>query len=101
MVKNHFHLALDTQLPNATFHSPERNAIEGGGSGSRSGPNLHREVTFGVRRPILLIGVVVSMGEKNAAVLHGKPTTQEVEASRMRRRPSGCGAYESQRNRAD
>jgi hypothetical protein len=62
MVQNHVHLALD----------------RGGGSGSRSGPNLHREVTFGVRRPgklgilratgILLIGVVVSMGEKNAAV---------------------------------
>ena len=33
--KNHFYLALD----------------KGGGSGSRSGPNLHREVTFGVRRP--------------------------------------------------
>ena len=78
MVKNHFYLALD----------------KGGGSGSRSGPNLHREVTFGIRRPgnlgnlratgILLVGVVVSMGEKNAAV----QLLCTVSPPRMRRRHS-------------
>jgi hypothetical protein len=58
MVKNHFYLALD----------------KGGGSGSRSGPNLHCEVTFGVttRAKRAVYEMVKSIPHRAAENKHGR-----------------------------